>query len=516
MRKTLTTMTIEPRDKILIVDDEADSLQTLQDILTSHGYDVVQARDGQEALDAIVKENPQLVIMDIIMPRVNGLEACAKMKSMYRYTPVILLTALEATGYKFKGLQVGADEFISKPFNSAELIIRINNLLEKRRLYEKLESTVKDVDALLSYSQDIMHQYQDERYAFIEGIAKLVDRYLYDVNTTKQWGHEYFIISSASSTRAYNRILWKEANTIKEMSALLPPAIINEIPANKLIYHGSLNSQLKAPLEAFIQHTTGRNFSFSNMYAYLESDIGIIALNASGVHQQLHAILFKEIVVLINFFKTISEKMKEVEDAFRYTILALARASEAHDDDTGNHIVRVGEFAKLLAEEYELDQKYIDQLHYSSQMHDVGKIMIPREILRKPGKLSDPEFETMKKHTLFGAKILGSAPRLAIAREVALYHHERFDGSGYPNGIMGQSIPISGRIVMLVDIYDALRSKRPYKPAFDHDRALNCIVKGDDRMNPAFFDPALLSIFKNKSLLFEEIFESFPDNNPKL
>lgn len=200
--------------------------------------------------------------------------------------------------------------------------------------------------------------------------------------------------------------------------------------------------------------------------------------------------------------------MKEINDAFRYTISALARASEAHDDDTGNHILRVNEYSKIIAEALGLSRKEVDTLHYSAQMHDVGKVMIPAEIIRKPTGLTPEEFDMIKKHTVYGVKILGTSSKLSVAREVALYHHEKYDGSGYPAGLKGDNIPITGRIVMLADIYDALRSKRPYKPPFSHTKAVSIIAEGDGRTNPGQFDPSILAYFKQKAHLFDDIWES--------
>jgi response regulator RpfG family c-di-GMP phosphodiesterase len=137
----------------------------------------------------------------------------------------------------------------------------------------------------------------------------------------------------------------------------------------------------------------------------------------------------------------------------------------------------------------------------------VGKIHIPPAILKKPGKLTPDEFVEMKEHTLHGAKIIGSHVRLTMGMSIALTHHERFDGSGYPKGLKGAAIPIEGLIVYIADQYDALRNKRVYKPAFDHTRTLDIITKGDGRTLPRHFDPRVLKAFQDTTRKFEEVYE---------
>ncbi|NTU60064.1 MAG: HD domain-containing protein, partial [Deltaproteobacteria bacterium] len=136
---------------------------------------------------------------------------------------------------------------------------------------------------------------------------------------------------------------------------------------------------------------------------------------------------------------------------------------------------------------------------YSSQLHDVGKIHTPPQILRKPAPLDAGETALMRQHTLKGERIIGDAPRLAIARRIAGGHHENWDGSGYPRGLAGEAIPREARLVRIVDVYEALRAERPYKPPYSHERACQVLANGDARVVPRLhFDPELLALFLSR------------------
>ncbi|MBO6782637.1 MAG: HD-GYP domain-containing protein [Alphaproteobacteria bacterium] len=200
------------------------------------------------------------------------------------------------------------------------------------------------------------------------------------------------------------------------------------------------------------------------------------------------------------------------DDAFRLTISMLARAAEIYDEGTGNHVYRVNEYSHLLARTLGQDEKYCHRLRYSAQLHDVGKMSVSPAILRKSGDLTPDERREMDNHTVYGHRILSKSPRLDMAAEIALNHHEKWDGSGYPNGIAGEDIPLSARIVQMADIYDALRSRRAYKPAFDHARTREIILTGDERVDTAgHFDPRLVEAFAASEAEFARIWDEMTD-----
>jgi putative two-component system response regulator len=203
-------------------------------------------------------------------------------------------------------------------------------------------------------------------------------------------------------------------------------------------------------------------------------------------------------------------------------IFAMAKLTESRDNDTGAHLERMREYSRILADELShspefgntIDGDFVQLLYLTAPLHDIGKVAIPDSVLLKPGKLTPEEFEVMKKHTIFGGDTLESVVRarpeaqfLAMAQQIALTHHEKWDGSGYPNGLKEEEIPLSGRIVALADVYDALTSKRVYKPAFSHETAKSIIVEGSGR----HFDPRIVDAFLRREQDFIGIGEQFHD-----
>lgn len=212
----------------------------------------------------------------------------------------------------------------------------------------------------------------------------------------------------------------------------------------------------------------------------------------------------------------VQQRTMELETSRLELIHCLARLADYRDNETGRHVVRVGQFSGLIAEQLGLDPATRKLIEQAAPLHDIGKIGIPDAILLKEGKLSPEEFETMQKHVLLGKRAfepmsrheweihrrhtlmgnqmisVGSSSLLKMAAEIALTHHERWDGTGYPLGLAGEEIPLSGRIVAVADVFDALTSKRPYKPAFSNEKSFHIIEEASGQ----HFDPAVVNAFK--------------------
>jgi HD-GYP domain-containing protein (c-di-GMP phosphodiesterase class II)/CHASE2 domain-containing sensor protein len=241
-------------------------------------------------------------------------------------------------------------------------------------------------------------------------------------------------------------------------------------------------------------------------------------LSQEGINVKVQRLIWVEQQYERKLENTIQEKTKELSHALSMIsnmsnemIMRLTAAAESKDDHTGKHISRIGIYANIIAERMEMPSDFIEKITLASAMHDIGKIGVPDEILLKPGYLTLEEFEIIKRHTTIGAKILSGSgyPMIQMSASIALNHHERWDGTGYPRSLKGQDIPIEARIIMICDIYDALRSQRPYKPPFDHQTAFTIITQGDIQTLPDHFDPDVLHAFIKTAQAFDEIFNKY-------
>jgi len=205
----------------------------------------------------------------------------------------------------------------------------------------------------------------------------------------------------------------------------------------------------------------------------------------------------------------------EYRQMLRNMFSSLLEASKLKDNDTGNHIERVNQYSKLIAEvlkeegnHQEIDEDYLEDIGFLAAMHDVGKIGTPDDILNKAGLLEPWEREVMNEHTKNGAYILSTYPN-PMAKKIALHHHEKWDGTGYPFGMANQMIPLCARIVALADVYDALRMKRSYKDSLDHQKTKEII----ENLSGSHFDPEITRIFLNNDQAFDRIYTSLTDHN---
>ena len=346
--------------RVLVVDDEERNRRLLVAMLEAEGYSAAEAPDGARALELARHNRPDIVLLDVMMPGMDGYEVARALKadSATKAIPVVMVTALDDRDSRLRGLDAGAEEFVTKPVDRSELRVRVRNLLRLKEFSDFLAD--------------------------------------------------------------HNRIL---------------------------------DAQVK-------------------------------------------------------------ERTQQLVSSYRETIATMTRAAAYKDEETGAHVSRISFYTVEIAQTLGLDAEFCDTIHYASPMHDVGKIAIPDAILGKPGKFEPHEWEIMKTHAGLGAKLLhgSDSPYLVMGVEIAGGHHERWDGGGYPVGLEGDAIPLAARIMNICDQYDALRSKRPYKPAFPHEKALEIITVGDGRTMPAHFDPAVLDAFKSCAGRFRDIFEARRDD----
>jgi putative two-component system response regulator len=241
------------------------------------------------------------------------------------------------------------------------------------------------------------------------------------------------------------------------------------------------------PPDASSDHTQLRKYA---------QDLARLYRSEREKKQQLHATKQQLVKYADELSQTILE-LKETHDelhrAFLDTIHRLVLAAEYKDEDTGDHILRMSRYSALIAQKLSLSDTDVQLILYASPMHDLGKIGIPDSILLKPGKLTEEEFGIMKTHTIIGANILAysKVELIQIAEQIALSHHEKWNGKGYPQGLVGERIHIAARIVGLVDVFDVLTSKRPYKDPYPVEKALDIITKERGE----HFDPNITDVF---------------------
>ncbi len=273
-----------------------------------------------------------------------------------------------------------------------------------------------------------------------------------------------------------------------ETGSYLPILAITAQPGHKL-------HALQAGAKDFIS----KPFELSEVLARVQNMLEVRLL-----HKELHD--YNDVLE-----QRVRERTADLQENYLETIYTLTRAAEHKDADTGAHVQRISYYSRELASILGMDEEFVEMIFFASPMHDIGKIGIHDHVLLKPGGFTPDEWKAMQKHAAMGAKILGNSksPYLRMGAEIALNHHERWDGSGYPNGKRGEAIPLSARIMNICDIYDALRSKRPYKPVLDHPKAMDIITHGDGRTQPQHFDPAILAAFKQHHTTFCDIFESY-------
>ncbi len=507
---------------VLIVDDQNWNLEVLEAYLHETGYKIIRSENGQEALSIIDKTEIDLLLLDIMMPGIDGLRVCKILKGgeKTRFIPIVIVTSLDQKSDKLAAIEAGADDFITKPVDKAELLVRCASLLRMKKFHDERDHAYSNIRSITLFFSDAISKFDPARFSLESAYIGMVHSMLRPADGEEGKPRHALIApygkagltkgalySIKDSRISEKEISFQESRALSERFNLmdrhddfanLSDGGIGE--AREWLPEGLLAET--GPLENFVCCYTDTNLFACFNYGRKVNSYDVQVLKDLALHSM--------------FFETISKQVKENEDAFFYTIMALARAAEMNDEDTGNHLIRVNEYAYEMAMEMGFSEKTATEIRYSAQMHDVGKLHIPPGILRKPGQLTPEEWEITKKHPLYAAKILGGSPRLETARQIALCHHERWDGSGYPNGLSGEQIPLPARIVSLCDIYDALRSVRPYKPAFDHETSYKIITEGDGRTMPGHFDPQVLAAFKRISERFQEIYLEFKDGMGKV
>jgi response regulator RpfG family c-di-GMP phosphodiesterase len=497
--------------RILCVDDEPLNLSLLQAMLLPRGYEVVPAASGPEALEMIAGGRIDVCLLDVMMPGMDGFEVCRRIKSDEdrNNIPVVMITAYDDRTNRIRGIEAGAEDFITKPFDATEVLARIKMLLHVKTLNDRLNSAYHNIARLSAFGEHIITTFDPVNFDFQEKIDSIVQQIIrrrLDLNDSPQIVVIGMIDQEGKSQWLRYDSSGREIDR-SSIDMMLDKKIAFSDSGNPIVvFYNEADADLAA--STLVGELKKYLIPVSNIVRYSNDSFCLIALNYGRDVTTHDATVLNSVVMQSLFLRSLAAQVRDTESAFEYTVYALARASEANDEDTGDHILRVGDYCALLAKQLNMPEKFVHNIRIQAALHDVGKIHVSPSILKKPEKLTYDEWSEMKMHTLHGSKIIGGHPRMSMADRIALSHHECFDGGGYPYGLSGEQIPIEGRIMNLADKYDSLRNARCYKPPYDHETTCRIIIEGDGRTIPQHFDPAVLNAFMTLQSQFEEVYET--------
>lgn len=339
------------------------------------------------------------------------------------------------------------------------------------------------------YDVEVVYDGQD---ALSEAMQKEYDLFLLDVNMPKKSGYE---VCETLKNNQQN----------SEIPVIFLTGLKDEESKIKGLQAGA-NDFLTKPVNIDELHLRVENMLKLHRYSKM----------LKNYNEELEAEVRSKTVKLRSTLGDLKEANEKIKEVYINTIYRLSLAAEYKDPDTGKHLVRISSLSAYLAKIMGLDREMQEKIYFTSPMHDIGKIAVPDNILNKPARLTDEEFEIVKNHTIQSYKILKDSDSdiLKLAADIALSHHENFDGTGYPNQLKGGEIPLPGRIVKILDVYDSLRSERSYKESYSHERTIKIITKGDGRVKPEHFDPEILSLFLKNGKKINDLFEKI--NKSKL
>lgn len=502
---------MEPgKHTILCVDDELVNLKVLDAVLTPRGYQVIVTQNPKEVQTIVQEKAIDLILLDVMMPELDGYSVCRQIKDnpQTRQIPVVMITVLSSKEDRIKGIDAGADDFVTKPFDQEVVLARVRMLLKMKALNDRLNHGYHNITRLTSFGEEILKGFSAKNFRFfdvISGVVKQVLRQSGDiqdkpliviVGTTNRNRWEWYQFESA-----FNELYSTKLNLQLQDCLSLPATGDSRV---LFFNEGEVGGTVLRELVRMLESES--LLSVRNGISYLSPELCAFSLNYGRDVTVYDASVLKSLVMQSLFLKSLSNQVLETEDALEHTVRALVRASEANDQDSGNHVIRVGAFSALLAETLGMSAKFVRSIWLQAQMHDVGMMRVPVNILRKEGKLDTQDLIAIRRHPLYGAEIIGPHPRFRMARNIALTHHERWDGSGYPKGLKGEQIPVEGRIVGLADTYDSIRTAKRFKPAISHDEAVETILKGNERTRPDHFDPRILAAFQRAAVRFAKLY----------
>jgi len=472
-------------NKILLVDDNEIINQITEKVLKEIDIECDIARDGMEAIKKVEEKGPNyysIILMDIHMPKYNGYDISRIMKQDLNVkTPIVALTATNITENVIEENKDYIYSYIQKPVKPEELKYIVKNIMKN------INHTSKQMNTR-------------------ESILFIGDK-------IKNWD----IFENLNNT--YNVICTlnvKDINIIIETKKLAAIIIDKEEKDFQKNLIEDSKDNIKVYLEYDLVNGKQEDVAITNMEGYIRKidDVSYIGY----VLQEFIDKSNKE----RNIENTIQDYSNEISEVYKFLYDSMVNLTSVRSKETGSHLMRTQEYIKVMIREYEKefstrefeDTKKIENIGVAATLHDIGKVGIPDAILNKPGKLTDEEFDKIKDHVTIGHQILENTSSdnlsdevLEYAKEITLHHHEKFDGTGYPDALQGNEISIVSRIMAIIDVYDALVNNRVYKKAIPYEEAEQYIVSQSGKA----FDPKLVNIFLNVKDKLKNINEKYKE-----
>jgi len=488
--------------RILIVDDEIVIRELMADILQDEGFAVTCAPDGKTALELLRQDNMYAVLFtDIMMPEMDGIELIREARRISPGLVPIVMTGYATIETARAAVKEGAYDYVLKPFNLSEIKLAVSNALERSRLTTE-NARLREITELFNISESIASIRNEERLLdfVLHAVLERLDAARGSLMLMDQDGRQLRVATSVGlPAEGANAVVDVGASISGMVAGNMQPLLVSDIQDNANIRGMSQNlgaggSFISVPLE--------RKSSPGDEYTLAESEMPkvIAVLNVTGKRggEPFTEADLKMLSIVANHAAAALENVRlirSIEEAQREQLFTLGEIVETRSRETGNHVKRVAEYSKILALRCGLSAQEAEVLRLASPLHDVGKVGIPDSILNKPGKLTDDEFDVMKAHAQIGYDMLkvSKGRVLQAAAVIALQHHEKFDGSGYPKGLKGADIHIYGRITGIADVFDALGAERVYKKAW----ALDQIFAYFHEQSGRHFDPEILEVFFN-------------------
>lgn len=484
---------------ILVVDDDRRVVDLLQISLTQNGYTVQTAMTGEEALESVRREAPDLVILDLRLPKKSGFEICAALKSTREtsHIPIVMVSASAEVDSRLQGLMHGADDYLTKPFSPKELIIKV------RRIFERMERH----DVLSSKNQELESEVQRNREDLLVRNKELRFQ-VYSLETLMGLTHQ--LNASLELEPLLNTLILSVMGQLRVNSACLFLTDDRESPTRLDVstFKGLKEGQVRGIALAYdsdlvraLRPADGED-QRSIRLASIERDPGIAPdvgrLFSAGLTVVCPVIVKGRLTALVavgekvsgqefqsadlEMLRSLAESagiaienarlFRDLQEAYVSTVRLLVSRIEEKDPYTHGHTERVAAYSVAIAQEMALPAEEVQTIQFGAFLHDIGKVHTQDEILHKPGALTEEEWKMVKAHPVRGAEMVRGVKFLEKAIDMIRHHHERVDGKGYPDGLTGDEISLHAKIVNLADAFDAMTTDRPYRAGMTAEQAM--------------------------------------------